>query len=450
MADINIIKGHNIKISGKPSNDLNSIDDLKFVAIKPYQFKGIKPKLLVNEGDSVKIGTPIFKCKSNEDIIFPSPGAGKIKEIQYGERRRIEKIEIEISDEEVYEKSDSFKLNEINELSSEKILSKLIDGCLMPFIRQRPYNKIADPKIPPRDIFISGWNTAPLSVDLDLALRGRRPQFQAGVSILNKITKGNVHLSYHENSVSESLIDLNDVISHTVQGPHPAGNVGIHIHHVAPLGPNDHVWTINAQDVARIGSFFLTGELDTSLIITVGGSSVLNSCHIKSRIGAQVSPYLVNNIKEGENRIISGDVLTGKKIDSNDFLGFYDSSISVISEGGSREFIGMLRPGSAKSRYSLTNAFLGTLKGGYDFNTLKNGSERYMVPINSWEEVLPMDILPNPLYRAILVEDVEEMEQLGIYECDEEDFALCSFACPSKIDLGKTIRDGLDLIESES
>ena len=311
-------------------------------------------------------------------------------------------------------------------------------------------NKIADPTNPPRDIFISGWNTAPLSVNLDLALRGRRSQFQAGVSILNKITKGNVHLSYYEDSVSETLIGLDNVVGHTIRGPHPAGNVGIHIHHIAPLSSNDHVWVINAQDVARIGNFFLTGELDVSLIITLGGPSVLNPLHMKSRLGVPVSLCLEDNIKDGDQRIISGDVLTGDKIDLDDFLGFYDSAIAVLPEGGEREFIGMLRPGTAMSRYSLTNAFLGTLKGGYDFNTLKNGSERYMVPINSWEEVLPMDILPNPLYRAILAEDVEEMEQLGIYECEEEDFALCSFACPSKIDLGKTIRDGLNLMEREA
>ena len=450
MADLNIIKGHDIQISGLPVVELNAADNPKNVAIKPYQFRGIKPKLLVKEGDTVKIGTPIFKCKTNEQIIFPSLGSGKIKEIQYGERRRIEKIEIELSNEEAYEKTDSFSFSEIGELNTEQIMSKLTDGCLMPFIRQRPFNKIADPKKLPRDIFISGWNTAPLSVDLDLALRGRRSQFQAGISVLDKITEGDVHLSYSENSVSESFIGLDNVVSHTIRGPHPAGNVGIQIHHIAPLGSNDHVWVVNAQDVARIGNYFLTGELDVSLVITVGGPSVLSPSHIKSRIGAQVSQYLNNNIKEGEQRIISGDVLTGKKIDDGDFLGFYDSAIAVIVEGGNREFIGMLRPGTASSRYSLTNAFLGTLKGGYDFNTLKNGSERYMVPINSWEEVLPMDILPNPLYRAILVEDIEEMEQLGIYECDEEDFALCSFACPSKIDIGKTIRDGLDLIESET
>jgi Na+-transporting NADH:ubiquinone oxidoreductase, subunit NqrA len=207
---------------------------------------------------------------------------------------------------------------------------------------------------------------------------------------------------------------------------------------------------VNAQDVARIGSFFLTGELDTTLYISIGGPSVTQPTHVKSRIGAQLKPLLGDKLKEGENRIISGDVLTGNKVDIENYINFYDSSISVIPEGGKREFLGMLRPGSASSRYSLTNAFLGSITRGYNFNTLKNGSERYMVPINSWEDVLPMDILPNPLYRAILAEDIEEMEQLGIFECDEEDFALCSFACPSKIDLGQAIRDGLNLIESES
>ena len=196
-------------------------------------------------------------------------------------------------------------------------------------------------------------------------------------------------------------IGLDNVKSHTVRGPHPAGNVGIQIHHIAPLGSNDHVWVVNAQDVARIGNYFLTGELDVSLVITIGGPSILSPAHIKSRLGAQVSQYLNNNIKEGEHRIISGDVLTGKKIDVDDFLGFYDSAVAVIAEGGSREFIGMLRPGTASSRYSLTNAFLGTLKGGYDFNTLKNGSERYMVPINSWEEVLPMDIYCQTLFTEL-------------------------------------------------
>lgn len=449
MADISIRKGHNIQISGQPENIAVKSKSPNLVALKPYQFKGIKPKLLVKEGDAVKIGSPLFKCKSNDQISFPSPGGGKVKSIEYGERRRIEKIVIELSEKEELETGNSYKLDEIDSLSTESVKSALVDASMFSFIRQRPYSNIADPKSSPRDIFISGWNTAPLSVNLDLALRGRRAHFQAGVKILDKLTAGDVHLSYNENTVSDTLLDLESVISHTVSGPHPAGNVGVQIHHISPIGPNDHVWIVNAQDVVRIGSFFLTGELDTTLFITIGGPSVNQPTHIKSRLGVEVKPLLDERLQEGENRIVSGDVLTGNRIGIDDFLGFFDSSISVIQEGGEREFMGMLRPGTASSRYSLTNAFLGSLTGGYNFNTLKNGSERYMVPIDSWEDVLPMDILPNPLYRAILVEDIEEMEQLGIFECDEEDFALCSFACPSKIDLGKAIRDGLNLIESE-
>ena len=449
LADINITKGHNIQISGEPSDHVASFEPLNQVAIHPYQFKGVKPKLLVKEGDTVKCGQPIFTSKSNEDITFPSIGGGIISKIEYGERRRIEKILIDLSKDENKETFKSYSMEDIDALSAESALNAMKKGSLFSLIRQRPFNNVADPNRLPRDIFVSGWNTAPLSVDLDIALRGRRSQFQSGIKVLSKLTSGSVHLSYFENTLSETLLDIEDAQSHSLNGPHPAGNVGIQIHHIAPLTSGEFVWIVNAQDVVRIGHFFLTGEFDTRLMIAIGGPSIVNPCHIKSRMGAPIKPYLDDNVKDGENRFISGDVLTGTKITQDDHIGFYDSAISAVPEGGQREFLGMLRPGTSSSRYSLTNAFLGKLTTGYNFNTLKNGSERYMVPINSWEDVLPMDILPNPLYRAILVEDVEEMEQLGIFECDEEDFALCSFACPSKIDLGKTIKQGLQLIESE-
>ena len=387
MADINIKKGHNIQIAGKPSDSVLTFDPLKQVAIHPYEFKGIKPKLMVKEGDKVKCGQPIFSSKANEDISFPSIGGGTISKIEYGERRRIETILIDLSDQEETNTQQSFSLEDIDSLSTESAVDAMKSGCLFSLIRQRPFNNVANPNQLPRDIFISGWNTAPLSVDLDLALRGRRSQFQAGIKVLNKLTKGSVHLSYYENTLSETLLDIEDAISHSLTGPHPAGNVGIQIHHIAPISSGEHVWIVNAQDVVRIGHFFLTGEFDTRLMISIGGPSVNKPCHIKSRLGAPVKPYIDGNIVEGENRIISGDVLTGKKISDSGYIGFYDSAISVVPEGGQREFLGMLRPGTSTSRYSLTNAFLGKLTEGYNFNTLKNGSERYMVPINSWEDV---------------------------------------------------------------
>lgn len=450
MADLNIKKGHDIRIVGVPVNEVQKGLKPKTVAIQPTDFRGLKPKLLIQEGDTVKIGSPLFHSKSNSEVSYPSPGAGTVTSIQYGPRRVIEKIVVELADQEESESFDSFRPAEIPTLDRGQVLSALLKGNIFPFIRQRPFNKVANPGDTPRDIFISGWNTAPLSVNLDLALRRRLPQFQAGINVLKKLTSGNVHLSYHENTVSDTLIEVQNAEVHTVTGPHPAGNVGIQIHHISPLGLNDLVWTVNAQDVVRIGTFFITGKFDPTLFATVGGPGIKKSTHIKTRLGTQIETLLKDNLNAGAKRIISGDVLTGEKSDMNGYLGFYDSTISVIPEGGEREFMGMLKPGSSSSRYSLTNAFLGFGQKLFPFNTLNNGSERYMVPINAWEDVLPMDILPNALYRAIFVEDIEEMEQLGIMECDDEDFALCSFACPSKIDVGGMIRHGLDLMEKEA
>ncbi|MBT4149713.1 MAG: Na(+)-translocating NADH-quinone reductase subunit A [Candidatus Marinimicrobia bacterium] len=450
MSEINIKKGHNIGIAGIPSTDVIQGFSAKTVSIQPTEFRGIKPKILVKEGDNVKVGSALFHNKMNPEIKWPSLGAGTVSQIQYGPRRVVENIVIDLAENEEFESAKTYRSAEISALDRNEILDCLLKGNLFPFLRQRPYNKVANHKDIPRDIFISGWNTGPLSVDLDVALRHRLSPFQAGINVLKKLTSGNVHLSYNRNTVSDTLLEVENVNPHLLSGPHPAGNVGIQIHHIAPLSNNDIVWTINAQDVVRIGNYFLTGKLDTTLFTTIGGPGIKNPIHIKSRMGVQIETLIRDNLIEGNQRIISGDVLTGKKSDKEGFLGFYDSTVSVLPEGGDREFLGMLKPGSSQTRYSLTNAFLGFKEKLYNFSTLKNGSERYMVPINSWENVLPMDILPNSLYRAILVEDIEEMEQLGIIECDEEDFALCAFACPSKIDLGSTIRTGLDLMEKES
>ena len=218
MADINIKKGHNIQIAGKPSDSVLTFDPLKQVAIHPYEFKGIKPKLMVKEGDKVKCGQPIFSSKANEDISFPSIGGGTISKIEYGERRHIETILIDLSDHEETNTQQSFSLEDIDSLSTESAVDAMKSGCLFSLIRQRPFNNVANPNQLPRDIFISGWNTAPLSVDLDLALRGRRSQFQAGIKVLNKLTKGAVHLSYYENTLSETLLDIEDAISHSLTG----------------------------------------------------------------------------------------------------------------------------------------------------------------------------------------------------------------------------------------
>ncbi len=449
MAQIDINKGHNIRIAGVPRDEIVVLPTPSTVAIKPVEFRAVKPKLLVKIGDQVSIGSPLFYDKVQTSVRWPSPAAGTIKDILFGARRVIERIVIEVAEKEDILQHPAYKTADISTLGREKILQIIIDGNLWPLILQRPFNKVANPLNLPRDIFISGWNTAPLTVNLDLALRGKVVQLQAGLNALQQLTKGSVHLSISENTVSDTLLNVRGVKIHQVSGPHPAGNVGIQIHHTYPLRPHEVVWTIQAQHVVTLGQFFLTGEFDPNLVVTVAGPGVIDPVHVQSRVGANIGDLLKENLQSGSLRIISGDVLTGKATTIDGFLGFFHSSVTVIPEGGPREFMSIIRPGTKHTHYSLKNAFFGFKNPLFHFNTLKNGSERAMIPINAWEDVLPMDILPNALFRAIIAQDLEEMEQLGIYECDEEDFALCSFACPSKIDVGAVIRQGLDLVEKE-
>ncbi|MEE8437535.1 MAG: NADH:ubiquinone reductase (Na(+)-transporting) subunit A, partial [Candidatus Neomarinimicrobiota bacterium] len=390
MATIKIKKGHNIQITGRPGNELAPGLPLTAVGLNPHEFRGIKPKLLVKIGDRVQIGSPLFFDKLQPSIKWPSPAGGTIKQIQFGPRRIIEKIVITRDEEESTLKYESFKSFEISSLGREKILEIIIKGNLWPLIRQRPFNKLANPMDKPRDIFISGWNTAPLSVNLDLALRGKLVQFQAGIDVLKQLTEGKVHLSIEENTVSETFMNVKGVEINRFTGPHPAGNVGIQIHHINPLRPREIVWVIEAQHITTLGQFFLSGEYNPALIVSVGGPGVIKPTYIQARIGVCLGDLLKNNIKIGSQRIISGDVLTGMRSSMTGHLGFYDSIISVLPEGGVREFLGMLKPGSSQTRYSLTNAFLKFKNNLFSFNTLNNGAERAMVPLNAWENVLPM------------------------------------------------------------
>jgi len=313
-------------------------------------------------------------------------------------------------------------------------------------IRQRPFNRVANPQDSPRDVFFSAYNTAPLAPDLRLILNGQKDALQAGINVLKGLTDGTVNFSISAKNTVDELNGLDNCQIHTISGPHPAGNVGIQIHNIAPLKPGDVIWTVDIQHLLILGKLFLTGKFDPSIIVSIGGPAAKEPIHVKTRLGAKIGSLIEEQLNNGEVRIISGDVLTGKTVEGDDFLGLYDTTISILPVDRSRPFLGWFQPGSSKKSYSLTNSFLSLKRGLFNFSTKQNGSHRALVPIDAWENVLPMDILPNPLYRAILAEDIEEMEQLGIWECDAEDFALCSFACPSKIDVGAVIRKGLDLM----
>ncbi|MBT3665322.1 NADH:ubiquinone reductase (Na(+)-transporting) subunit A, partial [bacterium] len=334
----------------------------------------------------------------------------------------------------------------ISNLSGDEVLDVILGANLFPHFRQRPFNTIPDHKIKPRDIFISGLNTAPLAVDLEIVINDEIENFQAGINAIEKLTDGNVYLT---NKVDSRLSDVENVNINTIEGPHPSGNVGIQIHHISHLKPSELIWTIDPQDVVMLGKLFLKGVYDPSKIISVAGPGVKNPTHLRVKTGYPIESILRSNLSSEDVRLISGDVLTGRECTLEDYISFYDSSISVISNEINREFIGMLNPGSSSSRYSLTPVFVSLSNILFPFTSSQNGNHRAVVPINSWERVLPMDILPNELYRSILAEDIEEMESLGLFECDDEDFALCSFACPSKTDVSGVIRKGLDMLQAE-
>ncbi|MFH1852850.1 MAG: Na(+)-translocating NADH-quinone reductase subunit A [Candidatus Neomarinimicrobiota bacterium] len=444
--NIKIKKGHNICISGIPGGAVQPAARPQEVGLVPADFQGIKPKLVVKQGDRVQLGTALFLDKNFPQVHYPAPAGGTVKEIVYGERRIIRKIVIAVDETEAVLSQEPLA---VASASRQQVIDYILRANLWPLIRQRPFNKTADPGVTPRSIFVSGLDTAPLAVDPALALTGREAAFRTGMAVLKKLSGDALHLTIPAGSQAEIFKDLPEVTVHSISGPHPAGNVGIQIHHIEPLKPGAVIWTVSAQQVATLGQLFLTGRFDPAVVIAVAGPAVTEPGFVTTRIGADLTGLVKDRLNPGAARVISGNVLTGRAVDGEDFLGFYHSAVSVLPIDQRRPFLGWARIGSSRDQYTLTNAYLKTGKPDFNFSSKRNGAHRAMVPINAWESVLPMDILPNPLYRSILAQDVEEMEKLGILECDPEDFALATFACPSKTELSAVIRQGLDLMEKE-
>ena len=447
-SDFNLKKGHDLKMLGEPDKMLSSSIPAENVYLHPMDFFGIKPKLLVKQDDIVSVGSPIFFDKLNPEVKFVSPISGMVSEIQFGERRVIEKIVIK-GDGKL--NTHKVVLSKVDELSADDLKSRLTESGLWPSIRQLPFSKIANPSQVPRDIFVSVLSTAPFAVDYAFVLGGREKDFQAGLDSLAKLTNGSLHLNMSTAESAPIFTEAKNVKLNRFSGPHPAGNIGIQIHHLAPISSKrDIVWYLNPQAIADIGEYLRTGNYPTEKIITIGGSSISKPAYYKITTGSSLKDILVDmlNSKEGI-RIISGDVLSGKTRLLDQGIRFYDETISVIPESTEREFLGWALPGFKK--YSLSRTFLSALvkKQSTTFDTSMNGSHRAIVSFGRWESVLPMDILPEFLVKSILANDIEEMEKLGIYECAEEDFALCAFVCQSKTDVSGIIRSGLQLAEKE-
>ena len=445
--DIRIKKGLDIKLKGAAEKLYAQIDPPDTVAIKPTDFHGVVPKLLVKTGDEVKAGSPLFYDKDNERVKFVAPVSGEVVEINRGAKRKILEVKILADKENSYQ---SFKKEDPATLNREQIVDMLLESGAWPFIRQRPYATIANPNDIPKSIFISAFNTAPLAADNDFIIHGMDEAFQAGLNALNRLTDGPVHLNIDGKTNPDiAFTNAKGVQVNRFKGPHPAGNIGVQIHHIDPINKGEVVWYLYPQDVVLIGRVFLEGKFDASRIIALTGSEVKKPKYYKTFVGAAVKNILDGTTEEGKKRFISGDVLTGTAVEAIGYLGFYDSQITVIPEGDQPEFMGWLAPGLNK--FSVSRTFFSWLMPNkeYALDTNMHGEERAYVMTGEYERVLPMDIYPMQLLKAIMVGDIEAMEALGIYEVAEEDLALCEVVCTSKINVQELLRQGLDLIKKE-
>lgn len=446
---IKIRKGLNIRLKGQAEKIFFKAEHAEFYAISPLDFPGIVPKPDVNVGDRVKAGSRLFHHKHHPEVLFTSPVSGEVVEIRRGDRRVI--LEVIIKADSQIEYIDH-KVDDPTKLNGEKVIQKLLSSGVWPYIRQRPYGIIANPKDKPKAIFISGFDTAPLAPDLDFSVKGEDAAFQAGVNALHKLTDGKIHLNLNSDyPASEVFSKCRNVEINYFTGPHPAGNVGIQIHHIDPVNKGEVVWVVNPLDVIIIGRLFLKGVYDAAKVITLAGSEVLKPKYYKLINGASIKNIVQGNTIKSDShlRYISGNVLTGRRIPSDGFVGFYDNMVTIIPEGDHHEFLGWALPGFGK--FSATRTFFSWLLPDkkYRLNTNFNGSERAYVVTGQYEKVLPMDIYPVYLIKAIMAKDVERMEQLGIYEVVEEDLALCEFVCTSKIEVQSILREGIDLMIEE-
>jgi Na+-transporting NADH:ubiquinone oxidoreductase subunit A len=445
---IEIKRGLNLPITGQPKQEIDDATQPGTVAVVGTDYVGMKPRFAVSIGDSVKLGDLIFTDKKRPSIRYTSPGAGKVIEINRGEKRMLLSVVIALagSDEVTFA---SYSEHEIPSLDRKSVVDLLLESGLWTSLRSRPFSMVADPQSTPHSLFITAMDTNPLAPSVAKIIEGKEKHFTNGLTILSRLTDGKLYLCKAPGEpVPQPQLESLSIAEFS--GPHPSGNAGTHIHFLDPSSRNKQVWYINAQDVVDVGILFTSGRLNVERVISLAGPSVRNPRLIKTRIGASVEDITKGELKEGEHRIISGSVFSGHKAnEATGFLGRYHQQISVISEGRKREFLGWLSPGA--DLYSVKNIMLSRLfpNRKFDFNTSTHGDHRAIVPIGAYEKVMPLDIMPTYLLRALAVDDVEEAEKMGCLELDEEDLALCTFVCQSKIDHGSELRRNLTLIEKE-
>jgi len=445
--DIKIRKGLNIRLKGEADKTLSKAPRSRTFAIRPQDFHLITPKMVLKEGAKVQAGERIFYSKTNDAMSFVSPVSGTLTEIERGAKRVITKITIEGDQQDSYK---DFGLINPDSMKPEDLKAHLLASGCWPFIKQRPYDVIANPEGTPKSIFISGVNTAPLSGDLDFMLKGKEKQLQAAVTALSKLTEGKVHVCVAGAGVSP-FNGLKDITLHQISGPHPAGNVGTQIAKIDPVNKGETVWTVGAQDLVIIGELLTTGKFNASRVIALVGSSVKAPKYYETMIGAEVSTFVYDSgLSEDNSRLISGDVLTGTAISPKGHLGFYSTTVSAIPEGDDYELFGWNKPVFNKISPSRALTFSWMFpKKKYDLDTNTNGEHRAFVVTGNYEKVFPLDIYPLQILKACMVQDLDAMEALGMYEVAPEDFSLTEFICVSKQPHQQIIREGLDLMYKE-
>lgn len=446
-ADITLRKGLTIPMSGMADLKISSADSTDNFVIYPHDFHGVVPKMLLKEGEAVFQGQPIFYSKANPEIKFVSPVSGTLTTIERGAKRRIMSLSIAADGKD---SAVVHKLGKLDKLEATDVKKYLLESGCWPFIKQRPYDVIADPNSTPKAIFISGFSTAPLAADVPFILSSQKVDFQNGINVLSKLAP-KVHLSVDASSVS-FLNEVSNAEVHCFKGPHPAGNVGVQIHHIDPVNAGETVWVVGPADVARIGTFFSTGTFDASQMIAVVGPVVKSPTYFKSRIGAAVAPLLtqVGIDADGQIRVINGHPLSGVATHADGNLGFYNNTLTVLAEGNRYRMFGWL-PFVGSKIFSMSRTSLSWLlpKRKYALDTNMNGEERALVVTGEMEQVLPMDIFPMQLLKECMVQNIEKMEGLGIYEVAPEDFALIDYASTSKIEAQAIVREALDLMIKE-
>lgn len=458
MGDHKISKGLDLPIAGAPEQKIVPGPPVTKVALVADDYVGMKPTMFAKVGDVVKQGQVLFEDKKTPGVLYTSPGAGTLIAVNRGERRALQTVVVELSaSERSGEASDdeivsfeNYSGKDVAGLSGDEVRALLIESGLWTSLRTRPYSKVPAPDAEPAAIFITAMDTNPHAPSVDEVYKGNEEAFEKGLLCIAKLREGHIYLCKARGSAVKAGAH-SGVGVEEFSGPHPAGNVGVHIHALDPVYREKQVWYLNYQEVIAIGNLFTTGRLDFKRVVSLAGPSVKNPRLLQTRVGASMNELTAGELTEGENRVISGSILSGRAAqgDSLGFLGRNHHQISALREGREREFFGWLAPGANK--FSTINTFISKLMPGrkFSFTTTTNGSARAMVPIGMYERVMPMDILPTFLLRALVMGDLERSEQLGCMELDEEDLALCTFVCPGKYDYGPYLRKALAQIEQE-